>query len=162
MKVVIDFSWVVPLFNSNFFVALITFLSVLAIIFVYKKQKKDEKEKAARIILSEIADAEDVLTGAKTNGLNLVNVNQIIKNDSWNKYKHLFAKDLTERELKLIDNFYTQTDLINLELKQAYNLPDFWREKAQIVAAQHMQFSIESKNQTEYDEKKKKTLFFEK
>src|SRR5216683_2966924 len=105
LKLTIDFSWIIPFFTSNFFVAVATILSVTAILWVYKMQKNDEKLKAARIILVEIIDSENLLDNLKTNRINIINIRQILPVNSWNKYKHLFAKDFDSRGLKLIDNF---------------------------------------------------------
>lgn len=61
MKFELDFNWVFPFLNSSFFVALVTFLFVVSVVAIYKKQKKDEKNKAARIVWVEIIDAERII-----------------------------------------------------------------------------------------------------
>ena len=162
MLLKIDLSWVVPFFDSNFFVAIVTFLSVTSAILIYKNQKKDEKIKAARIIIVEIADAESLLDSIKVSGvINLTNIRQVISTNSWAQCKHLFAKDLDERGLKLIDNFYSQCELVNRELNESYNLPSYWIDKAKIVAERHAVFSENSKNKTEYESKKESLKLFE-
>lgn len=123
MKITINLSWIIPFLDSSFFIALVTFLSVVSAIWVYKKQKNDEKIKAARIILIEILDTENLLDIIKTNGINLINIRYVIPTNSWKRCKHLFAIDLDESGLKLVDNFYSQYELLNRELNEAYNLP---------------------------------------
>jgi hypothetical protein len=161
MKIEIDLDWLATFVNSNFFVALATFLSVLVVIWIYKRQKEDEKVKAAKIIWVEIADAENLLDNFKKNGIHLTNNRQIISVNSWNKHKHLFAHEFDERELKLIDNFYTECELINRELDEAYNLPVYWQDKARLIAEKHINFSENSKNLQEYEIKKASLKLFE-
>ncbi|MDO8658729.1 MAG: hypothetical protein Q7K55_08360 [Candidatus Levybacteria bacterium] len=161
MRLTIDFNWLFPFLNSNFFVALATILSVAAILGVYKRQKVDEKLKAGRIILVEINDCENLLDNLKVDGINLTNIRLILPINSWNEYKHLFAKDFDGRELKLIDNFYQECALLNQELSEAYSLPNYWQGKAKIIAERHASFSEESKNKEEYEIMKKKIKFFE-
>lgn len=157
----INFEWVIPFFNSNFFVALVTLLSVISIIWVYKNQKNDEKAKAAKIIWIEIGDVENLLDSIKTNGINLLNIRQIISVNSWSQFKHLFAKDLEERELKLVDKFYSECELLNKELNESYSLPLYWQDKAKIIAEKHISFCKNSKNIQEYELKKAGLKFFE-
>lgn len=161
MKIEIDISWIIPFLNSNFFVALVTFLSVVTVIWIYKKQKEDEKVKAAKVIWVEIADAENLLDNFKKNGINLANNRQIISVNSWNKNKHLFAHEFDERGLRLIDNFYAECELINRELDEAYSLPVYWQDKARVIAEKHITFSENSKDLQEYELKKASLKFFE-
>lgn len=161
MKIVIDISWVIPFLNSNFFVALVTFLSVITVIWIYRKQKEDEKVKAARIIWVEVIDAENLLDNIKNNGINLTNIRQAIPTNSWSKHKHLFAHEFDQRGLKLIDNFYSECELLNKELAEAYNLPLYWQDKARIIAEKHISYSELSKTKQEYEAKKASLELFE-
>ncbi|PIP33184.1 hypothetical protein COV53_01410 [Candidatus Gottesmanbacteria bacterium CG11_big_fil_rev_8_21_14_0_20_37_11] len=161
MKFIIDLSWIVPFFNSAFFAGFATILTGLVAYFIFLRQKHDEKLKVARIILVEINDCENLLDNLKVNGINLTNIRQILPVNSWNKYKHLFAKDFDARELKLIDNFYQECSLLNQELNESYSLPNYWQEKAKIIAERHASFSEKSKNKEEYEIMKKKIKFFE-
>jgi len=125
------------------------------------RQKENEKVKVAKIIWVEITDAQNLLDNFKKNGINLVNNRQIISVNSWNKHKHLFAHEFDERGLKLIDNFYTECELVNRELDEAYSLPMFWQYKARVIAEKHITFSENSKNLQEYELKKASLKFFE-
>ncbi len=161
MKFEVDLSWIILFFNSNFFVALVTFLSVLSAIWVYIKQKTDERTKVARIIWVEIVDAENLLDNIKTSGINLTNIRQVLSNNSWGQHKHLFAKVLDERGLKLVDNFYSECELLNKELNESYSLPSFWQDKARVIAEKHASFSETSKNKQDYELKKLSLKYFE-
>ena len=162
MKIILDFSWIIPLLNTPFFSGLATIITGAFALYVYYKQKRDEKIKAARILLIEIYDCENLIESLKTQGVNLVNTRKVISINSWEKYKHLFARDLDTRELKLIDNFYQQCSLLNFELEESYNLPNHSKEKARIIIKKHADFSESSTTIEEYEKKKKSLSFFEK
>jgi hypothetical protein len=161
MKIEIDLGWVIPFLNSNFFMALVTFLSVISVLWIYKRQKKDEKLKAAKVIWVEITDVENLLDNIKVTGINLTNIRQIISTNSWSRHKHLFAKEFDERGLKLIDNFYSECGLLNEELHEAYNLPLYWQDKAKVIAEKHASFSESSKTLQDYELRKTGLKFFE-
>ncbi len=149
-------------FDSNSFSGLATILTGLVAYIIFRLQKREERLKAARIILMEIEDCESLFNTIKQNGiLNLSEIRQLPISDSWNKYKYIFAKKLKNSDLKLIDNFYNTCFLINKELNEAYSLPDFWREKGRIVAEKHASFSESSKDKKEYEEMKEKIKLFE-
>src|SRR3989344_3342116 len=102
MRIVIDLSWVVPFFNSAFFAGFATILTGFIAYLVFLKQKGDEKLKAARIVLVEVIDGENLFSEIKSNGIiNLTNIRRLPFGNSWNKYKYVFAKDLDGNELKL-------------------------------------------------------------
>lgn len=162
MKFTIDLSWIIPFFNSAFFAGFATILAGLIAYFIFLRQKHDEKLKAARIILVEITDCESLFDNIKSNGIvNLSNIRRLPFENSWSKYKHLFGKEFDNKELKLIDNFYQSCLLLNKELNEAYNLPNYWQEKARIIAEKHASFSEKSKSKEEYTTMKQKIKFFE-
>ncbi|HUB93219.1 MAG TPA: hypothetical protein VMB52_01835 [Verrucomicrobiae bacterium] len=89
--------------NSSFFVAAVTLVVGFFAIYVYRKQKRDEKMRAARIILLEVRNAEKQLKEAR------VRINEAAKNDlqivperlyamptnSWRRLNYLFVKDFS-------------------------------------------------------------------
>lgn len=162
MKIVLDLNSIADIFNTPFFSGISTIITGLIALSVYNMQKRDEKIRAARILLLEISDCESLLDSLKNQGVNLVNTRKIISTNSWENYKHLFALDLDDRDLKLIDNFYQQCNLLNFELEEAYNLPNHTREKARIMIERHANFSENSINKDDYDNKKRSLDFFEK
>lgn len=54
-------------FNSNFLLALITFIARLTALIIYYKQKSDMKKDAANIIYIEITNAERIMKQAEKN-----------------------------------------------------------------------------------------------
>lgn len=90
--------------------AAVTFIVGLVALEVYRKQKRDNKKTAARILLIEIENAERQLTIISENGevQNLAENLYLMPSSSWEKYRHLFAQDLTPREWDTITNFYNK------------------------------------------------------
>lgn len=161
MKFVLDLTWLSAFFDSASFTGFATILTAIAAYLIFLQQRRDEKTKAARIILVEISDCEDLLDAIRTNGIDFSNIRQLAISNSWFKYKHLFANDLDARQLKLIDNFYKECELINNELKEAYSLPEQWKEKARIILEKQADISLKSKTRAQYDSAKKALTFFE-
>lgn len=87
--------------------SVITFIVGLVALVVYLLQKRDTKIKAARVILSEIRNAERSIVDVS--GLLARNANDfpsILPTNSWKKYSYLFATELSQDELEAINHFY--------------------------------------------------------
>lgn len=94
--------------NSNFLVTSTTAIVGSLALFIYTKQKEDEKTNAALSILFEVRNAEEnleILRG-KINSSDTIDLPSVLPVNSWVKYSHLFAKDFDNDELKLMNNFY--------------------------------------------------------
>ena len=117
--------------NSNFVIALVTFLAGTAAFIIYIKQKWDSKKDAANIILLEIQNAERILgqvgEGVRTGQLQ----NKfLIPTESWNKYKYLFVRDFDRDEWDNINGFYNNCQLYDEAI--AYNNSFFQKNEEQI------------------------------
>lgn len=163
MKVVIDLNWLIPFFNSNFFVALSTFLTALAAFGVYIWQKRDKKVNAARILLSEIRNAETKLKLVKKriSGSNYEDFPSVLPVNSWSQYSHMFATDFDQDELDKINNFFSSCQSID-EMASRDN-SFFWitaEERARVVQQQLPQIIAASydENTSEIDQTKLNTL----
>lgn len=76
---------------------------------VYVWQKRDHKKTAARILLIEIENAERQLSSIKSNESDSLPENTyLMPTSSWEKYRHLFGRDLTSREWDTISEFYNR------------------------------------------------------
>ena len=85
----------------------VTILVGLGAFEVYRRQKRDHKKTAARIILIEIENAERKLqTLTNQEGDELVENTYLMPSASWKIYRHLFAQDFLPREWDTITNFY--------------------------------------------------------
>lgn len=162
MKIIIDLNWLVPLFDSNFFTGLATILTGVVAYLVYIKQKRDNKQKIARVIYIEVKDCENIFTLVKRSGVvNLSNIRKLPITNSWDKNKYLFANDFDDSEISMIDIFFGECKLLNWEFEEAYNLPSFWKEKSRIVAEKHAIYSEESDTNNQYESRKNKLKMFE-
>lgn len=99
-------------FNSEFFIALITLFVGGFAIYLYKKQKKDYKRNAARLILQEIRYAEQKIRRYRE-VKNYKLYDKLLPTNSWNDNIHLFIKELKETQIDLISDFYAKTSYID-------------------------------------------------
>ncbi len=108
---------IITFFNSNFFITLTTFIVGGLAFILYKRQKRDTKRDAARIVLQEIRRAEDIISDYKQNG-NYQFAKKIIATNSWNKSIHLFVGDLDNDELDRISNLYSTGEYLDSLIKE--------------------------------------------
>jgi len=97
--------------NSPFFSGLVTLAVGTFAYVVYQKQKHDEKQRAAAVILLEIEEAEQQLAKVDTDkpfaAVNSEDV-RLMPVSSWNQYKHLFTHDFDRNETDKISDFYAR------------------------------------------------------
>ena len=81
------------------------------VLFLYRRQMRDQKLIAAQTIYSEISSAENKLKDIRARFFATqtptVEQNQVMKYESWSRYKHLFLKDLPDEMWNLVDTFYS-------------------------------------------------------
>jgi len=145
MKLIIDFNWLFPFFNSNFFTGLSTFITGLAAFGVYLWQKNDKKINAARVILSEIRNAELKLNQVKKRikGTTYEDFPSVLSTNSWAKFSFLFANDFDQDELDKINTFFSNCQSIDEMAKKDNNF--FWittEERARVVQQQLPQIIV--------------------
>jgi hypothetical protein len=97
-----DFEWV----NIEFFKSLITPLVGTVAYFVYRLNKRHEKKNAAIIILMDIRHAEQVVLSILEKGEADTLLKNIITENNWAKYKHLFASDFSQDEFLILNRFF--------------------------------------------------------
>lgn len=95
---------------ESYLSASVTLLVGLVALEVYRRQKRDEKKNAARILLVEIENAERQLSVIKESGNdgNLSENSKLMSSSSWEKYRHMFGQDFTSREWDTISDFYNR------------------------------------------------------
>ena len=92
---------------ENYITAGITLAVGFAAFEVYRREKRDHKKTAARILLVEIENAERQLAIIKESDKLSENV-RLMSSSSWEKYRHLFGQDFTAREWDTISDFYNR------------------------------------------------------
>jgi hypothetical protein len=110
----------------DYFSGLSTLIAGSVAWLVYHNQKKDEKRKAALVLLVEIRNAEERITQIRDQIANSSSADfpSVLSNRSWNRYSHLFVNDFDQDELKLINSFYDYAELIEDLGKRNNNF--FW------------------------------------
>lgn len=94
-------------FNSNFFVALSTIITVAGAVWAYKLQKIQEKRQIARLLVSEIRKAEIGIEKLVEHASDVeFPVITVLPQNSWNEYSHLFTGDFNQDDSIQINNFY--------------------------------------------------------
>lgn len=83
---------------------------------VYRQQKKNEEKVAASLIVLQIEELKDKLVEINTmvvdgmiNQTSFYETLDIINDNQWEKYKHLFVKKIDNYSYKIINNFYEYT-----------------------------------------------------
>lgn len=92
---------------ENYATASVTLIVGFVALEVYRRQKRDHKKTAARILLVEIENAERQLNIIKESE-KLSENSRLMSSSSWEKYRHLFGQDFTAREWDTISDFYTR------------------------------------------------------
>lgn len=113
---------VINFLDSSFFVALVTVIVGSIAIYLYKKQQRDNKRNAARLIIQEIRYAEQQIRNAKRLApsveTNYYMALKLLPTNSWHKNIHLFVEDLKEENLiDLISQFYSQAAYLDSVIK---------------------------------------------
>lgn len=137
--------------NTNFFFASTTFIVGSFALFIYTKQKSDEKSNAATTVLLEIRNAESKISiiSEKLYTSNHIDFPSVLQINSWRKYSHLFVRDLDQDELQLINTFYSACEIIeDLVIKQNNFVWIAAEERAKVV--QQMLAKIHDEFQKKY------------
>ncbi len=122
------------LFVDNF-TGITTLIAGSIAFWLYLSQKKDQKVNAARVVLSEIRNAErktDEISNSLTQWYG--DFPSVLPTNSWKDYSYLFASDFDQDELELINEFYGLSELIEEAVRKDNNF--FWvstEYRAQVV-----------------------------
>lgn len=89
--------------------AFVTLFVGLFAIYLYKKQRKDNKINAAKLIIQEIRYAEQQIRNARMLAQNRYYLaNRLLPTNNWDNNIHFFVRDLLENQIDLISQFYSQ------------------------------------------------------
>jgi len=98
-------------FNSSFFIAVTTLAVGTFAYRVYRRQKRDDKSDAAKVMLLEIEGAEQTLQSQRINETQPFTPSgeedlYLMPLASWGKYKYLFVRNFDRNEWDKISDFY--------------------------------------------------------
>lgn len=98
------------------------FVGFVAIV-VYKMQKIDENKNAAILVVTQIDDLKnkitdivEIINNNKLDAVSIYETLDILEENQWDKYKHLFVGEIDLNSLRIIDNFYSGVSLIREQL----------------------------------------------
>lgn len=142
--------------ESNSFIGLATILTGGIVILVFYLNKREERMRAARIILMEIRNIEAAILKIKETGV--VNEYTVFPQSSWEKFNHLFAKRMDRDEMDLLDKFFITAKLTKITVERINNfLPLQNEQKANHVQQKLVDFASRL-NKDEYNNEKEKFL----
>ena len=109
----------------------------LSALIVYHVQKKAELYSAGTLIIGQIGLVEKNISVLKNeqqlNHIAVYNINPIIKENMWEKYKHLFAKRLTGAEYEMVQCFFDYAEkLERARLDIVRTITNGWRDKSSV------------------------------
>lgn len=111
---------------SENFVALLTGSFVFVVIEI---NKFIERKSAATLIVMQINDLKDKLSkievmvdNKKLSEVDIYESLDILDDNQWNKYKHIFIKDLDNNSIKIINSFYEGMSIIREQILLAKQL----------------------------------------
>ena len=96
--------------DSNLLQTIIIFVAGISVFIIYIIRVRDERSRAATILIMEIREIEGALKKLLeiiSSKRNFYHSTPIIKENSWGKYKFLFIKCLDQDEYSLISEFYS-------------------------------------------------------
>lgn len=112
-------------FNSNVVQNIIMVITVAVTIWIYFLQRKAARRDAARVIviqIDSISQKMELLIRAIENDASkfdagkLWQIESVIENNEWIKYRHLFVKKLHYNEIVALNNFYD--DVVSVRFQQ--------------------------------------------
>lgn len=107
--------------NSNYFLTVVTFCVGGIAIFLYLKQRIDNKSNAAKIILQEVRRAEEIILSYQEHR-HFRFTQKIIATDSWSQNIHHFVGELNQDELDKISNLYSTGAYLDGVIKKISNI----------------------------------------
>ncbi len=86
--------------------SIVTLIVGLSAYFVYYASKKHAKESAANIIIMDIRHAEQIVQNILEKGFVDIWTREVLLENNWSKYKHLFVKDFGQDDFASFNRFF--------------------------------------------------------
>ncbi|MBI3577531.1 hypothetical protein HY086_05840 [Candidatus Gottesmanbacteria bacterium] len=114
---------IVKFFNSNFFVSLSTILTIGGAIYLYLRQKRENKQQIATLLVNDIRNAQAAIQVVR-DSLNTQIIPEItvLPENNWKKYSYLFSKDLDQDDTALLNKFFSDVERVSYIVTQANNM----------------------------------------
>ena len=123
--------------NWTYLIDLLLVIVGLSAIVVYCAQKRAELLSAGTLIIGQIDLVEKNVSVLKNdhqlNNVAVYNSKPIIKENMWEKYKHLFAKRLDGSEYEIVQQFFDHAEqLERARLDIVFTMTNGWKDKSSI------------------------------
>ena len=92
--------------NPEIFNSIVTFVVGLVALGVYWLTKRGEKQNAATIVVMDIRHAEQVVLSILEKGVVDRTLKNILSENNWAKYKHLFASEFSYDDFAAFNRFF--------------------------------------------------------
>ena len=93
--------------NGPLIVGLIVgFIAPFIALYVYKETKRNEKKNAATIVVMDIRHAEQVVLSILEKNTVDMWTKEVLFENNWSKYKHLFVSDFSYDDFAMINQFF--------------------------------------------------------
>lgn len=110
-------------FNSNFFVSLTTILTIGGAIFLYIRQKEENKQQIATLLVNDIRNAQSAIQIVRDSLENrIIPEITVLPENNWKKFSHLFSKNLDQDETALLNKFFSDVERVSYVVTQANNM----------------------------------------
>src|ERR1700732_3649414 len=110
-------------FNSNFFVSLSTILTIGGAIYLYIRQKAENKQQIATLLISDIRNAQSAIQTVRTSlNTNIIPEITVLPENNWKKYSYLFSRDLDQDDTAALNKFFADTERVSYIVTQFNNM----------------------------------------
>lgn len=92
--------------NPEYLNSIVTFIVGLVALVVYWLKKRSDKRNAATIVIMDIRHAEQVVLSILEKGVVDTFVKNILVENNWEKYKHLFAGNFSQDDFSAFNRFF--------------------------------------------------------
>ncbi len=143
--------------NPEYLNSIITLIVGSVAYVVYRLTKRAEKKNAAMIVLMDIRHAEQVVLSILEKGAVDTFVKNIIFENNWGKYKHLFAADFSQDDFSAFNRFFNAC--IEISEARRWMLEIFNANlRAKAETSQQMLLAIDQTDMSEYQENRQKVI----
>ena len=110
-------------FFTNNWDKILTIIAGFTALYTYVMQIRKENKNAAILVVTQIDDLKnkitdivEIINNNKLDAVSIYETLDILEENQWNKYKHLFVGKIDLNSLRIIDNFYSGVSLIREQL----------------------------------------------
>lgn len=130
------YEWIKELWINNWNDLLLIGVGLSAFI-IYFMQKNAEKKVAATLILGQIDAIDKTILALKNDGelgnVSIYKTNPILRENMWEKYKHLFVKNLSSSEYELLQKYYERAEQLERTRNNIINtMYSAWSDKSSV------------------------------